>query len=143
MEGVMIRGHLHASVAVRKPDGDIAFKSWPLNSFYTGRIRQIPLIRGVMVLGETLVLGMKALAFSASVGMEEEGQELGKGAIASMITASLAFAIGVFFVMPVLASKLLEGPLGSDLASNIAEGFIRLTLFLGYLLLIGLSLIHI
>ena len=137
LEGVMIRGQRHVSVAVRRPDGDIALESWALNPLYTGRLRRIPIVRGVIVLAETLILGMRALSFSANVGMEAEGQELGKGAMATMIAVSLTFAIGVFFVIPVLASKSLESPLGSDLASNVVEGVIRLALFLGYLLLIG------
>ena len=137
LEGVMIRGQRNVTVAVRRPDGSIALQCRPLSPLLTGRLRKWPLIRGVIVLIETLTLGMRALSYSANVGMEAEGEELGKGAMAMMIGFSLVFAIGLFFLAPLLASRLLEGVLGSDLASNVAEGVIRLALFLGYLLLIG------
>ena len=137
LEGVMIRGRRHMSVAVRRPDGGIALQCRPLNALFTGRLRQVPLLRGIFVLIETMTLGMRALAFSANVGMEEHGEELGKGAMATMIGTSLLFAIGLFFLVPVLASRSMEGALGSDVLSNAAEGAIRLVLFLGYLVLIG------
>lgn len=137
IEGVMIRGQNHFSVAVRRPNGTIAFLMEPLSLLFTGRLRKLPLVRGVIVLIETLILGMKALSFSANVGLEAEGEELGKGAMAGMIAFSLLFAVGLFFLVPVFASKALEGVLGSDLASNIAEGAIRLGLFFAYIVLIG------
>ena len=137
IEGVMIRGQNHISVAVRRPDGTIAIQMQPLSPLFTGRLRKLPLVRGVIVLIETLILGMKALSFSANVGMEAEGEELSKGAMAGMIAFSLLFAVGLFFLVPVFASKALEGVLGSDLASNIAEGAIRLGLFFAYIVLIG------
>ena len=97
----------------------------------------MPLLRGVIVLAETLTLGMKALTYSANVAAEAEGMEIGKGAIALMMATSLAFGVGVFFLLPVFASTPLEGLFGRDLISNIAEGAIRLSLFVGYVYLIG------
>lgn len=137
LEGVMIRGQSNMSVAVRRPDGSIAVQCQPLNSLFTGRLRRIPLIRGVIALAETLTLGMRALSYSASIGMDEEGEELSKGALAGMMLVSLTVAIGLFFVLPVLASRALEGPLGSSLAANVVEGALRLGLFLAYIVLIG------
>ena len=133
----MIRGQRHVSVAVRRPDGGIALQCKPLGNLFTGRARQFPLIRGVVALVETLILGMRALSYSANVAAEAEGQEIGRGAIAGMIVVSLLFAVGLFFMVPVLASKPLEGALGSDHLSNLAEGLIRLALFVAYILLIG------
>jgi uncharacterized protein YqhQ len=137
IEGVMIRGQGHVSIAVRRPDGSIAQQCQPLSPLFTGRLRRLPLLRGVIVLVETLALGMKALTYSANVAAEAEGMEIGKGAIALMMATSLAFGVGVFFLLPVLASTPLEGALGNDLLSNIAEGAIRLSLFVGYVYLIG------
>ena len=137
IEGVMIRGQRHASIVVRRPDGALARKCEPLNQIYTGRLRRIPVIRGVLVLAETLGLGMRALMYSANVGAEAEGQEIGKGAMAATLTFSIAFAVGLFFILPVLASRAVEGPLGSDILSNLVEGVIRLGLFVGYILFIG------
>jgi uncharacterized protein YqhQ len=137
LEGVMIRGQRYACVAVRRPDGTIALRSDPISTLFTGGFRKVPLLRGVIVLVETLILGMKALTFSANVGLEAEGEEIGKGAMAGMLAFALLFAVGLFFLVPVLASKPLEGLLGSDLLSNLAEGLIRLSVFLAYIYLIG------
>ena len=137
LEGVMIRGRKHASVAVRRPDGTIARTSIPLGGWLTGPMRRAPLVRGVLTLAETLTLGMRALSYSANVAAEAEGEELGKGAMAGMIATSLALAIAIFFLTPLFASRPLEGMLGSDVLSNVAEGVIRLALFLGYIVLIS------
>ena len=95
------------------------------------------MLRGVIVLIETLMLGMRALTYSANVGVEAEGDEIGKGAMAVTFAISLTFAVGLFFLIPVLASKAVERPLGSDLLSNLAEGLFRLAIFLAYIYLIG------
>ena len=137
IEGVMIRGRTNVSVAVRRPDGTIALQSRLLSPLFTGRLRQVPLVRGVIALSETLILGMRALSYSANVGIEEEGKEIGKVSMVTMTLVSLLFAIGLFFLVPVFASRGLEGALGSSYATNIAEGLIRLVIFLAYILLIG------
>lgn len=143
IEGVMIRGANYYAVAVRRQNGTVATKSERLGSILTGNLRKIPLVRGVLVLGETMVIGMKALSFSAAASGEEEDaegnevEELGKGAMALMIGFSLLFAIGLFFLIPVFASKALEGPLGSAVAANIAEGVIRLLIFFAYIYFIS------
>ena len=127
LEGVMIRGQTSMSVAVRRPDGTVALRCTPLSQLFTGSLRRVPLLRGVIVLIETLTLGMRALNYSANVGMEAEDEELGSGAVVGMIGIALVFGIGLFFLVPVFASKSLEGVLGSDLLSNLVEGIIRLT----------------
>ena len=144
LEGVMIRGQRHVAVAVRRPNGGIAVQCKPLSTGLTGRLRRLPLARGVIVLVETLALGMRALSYSANVGMEspdaveeDEPEEIGRGAIAGMLLLSLVFAIGLFFLIPLFASRPLEGKFGNDLLSNVAEGLIRLALFLAYVWLIG------
>ena len=137
LEGVMIRGQSCASVAVRRPDGTIALRSDPISPLFTGRARRLPLVRGVVALLETFILGMRALVYSANVAAEAEGEEIGKGAIAGVLATALLFAVGLFFLVPVFASRPLEGLLGSDIVSNLVEGLIRLALFLGYVVLIG------
>ena len=137
LEGVMIRGQRHVSVAVRRADGGIALQCKRINPLFTGRLRRIPLVRGIIVLIETMTLGMRALNYSANVGMEGEGEELGKGTLAAMIGVSLLLATVLFFLAPLQASRWLEGTLGSALVTNIVEGVIRLGIFLGYLMLIG------
>ena len=137
IEGVMIRGQRNIAIAVRRPDGSIALKRQPLTPIFTGRLRRIPLARGVIAMAETLTLGMRALTYSANVAAEAEGEEISARSMAGMMAVSLTIAIGLFFLVPVLASDRLEGLLGSSLMANIAEGVIRLGLFLGYILLIG------
>ena len=137
IEGVMIRGQRNIAIAVRRPDGSIALKRQPLTPIFTGRLRRIPLARGVIAMAETLTLGMRALSYSANVAAEAEGEEISARSMAGMMAVSLTIAIGLFFLVPVLASDRLEGLLGSSLMANIAEGAIRLGLFLGYILLIG------
>ena len=137
LEGVMIRGLRSASVAVRRADGEICLRSFPINPIFNGRLRRIPFVRGVTVLAETIGLGMRALMYSANVSLESQGEEIGKGAMAGMLTVSLVFAVGLFFLVPVFASRGLEGAIGSDLVTNLVEGLIRLGLLLGYLILIG------
>lgn len=133
----MIRGQRNIAIAVRRPDGSIALKRQPLTPIFTGRLRRIPLARGVIAMAETLTLGMRALSYSANVAAEAEGEEISARSMAGMMAVSLTIAIGLFFLVPVLASDRLEGLLGSSLMANIAEGVIRLGLFLGYILLIG------
>ncbi len=94
-------------------------------------------MRGVIALVETLTLCMRALRYSANVGVEAEGEELSSGAVAGMIAVALVFGVGLFFVIPVFASRSLEGWVGSDLVTNVIEGIIRLGIFLGYIVLIG------
>ena len=137
LEGVLIRGQRHAAIAVRRPDGTMALKCEPLSSVYTGGLRKVPVLRGILVLAETLTLGMRALTYSANVAAEAEGEEIGKGAMALTFAVSMVFAIGLFFMVPLLASTAVEGPLGSDLLANLVEGVIRLGVFLAYIYLIG------
>ena len=146
LEGVMIRGQTHMAVAVRRPNGAIATHLRPLGSLYTGVLRRIPLVRGVITLVETLGLGMRALSYSSSVSMEDpeadpdsdvQSEELGKGAVALMLILSFGFAIVLFFLLPLFASRPLEGLFGNDIASNVAEGAIRLVVFVAYIWLIG------
>ena len=94
-------------------------------------------MRGVIAMAETLTLGMRALSYSANVAAEAEGEEISKGSMAGMMVVSLSLAIGIFFLIPVFASDWLEELIGSALLANIAEGIIRLLLFLGYILLIS------
>ena len=144
LEGVMIRGQRHVAVAVRRPNGRIAVQCRPLSAWLTGPLRRLPLARGVIILAETLTLGMRALSYSANVGLESpdaenevETDEIGSGAVAGMLILSMVFAIGLFFLIPLFASRPLEGKFGNDLLSNVTEGLIRLALFLAYIWLIA------
>lgn len=138
IEGVMIRGHRFSCVAARRPNGEITSIVSPLSSLYTGAIRRIPMIRGIIVLIETLVLGTKALLYSTNVSLEQEGQELGKWSTGLMLTISLGFSVGLFFMLPLLVTVFLDQYIKSDFLTNMTEGITRLAIFLAYIWCIGL-----
>lgn len=143
IEGVMIRGRNHFSLAVRRQDGTIYRRQEPLNSMFTGPVRRIPLLRGILVLLESLSLGVKALRRSANIAMQEEQgdehEELPGWAMAGTLAVSMLFGIGVFFLLPLFIVKLTDPHISSDLASNVIEGAIRLTILVAYIKAIGLS----
>tara|TARA_Y100000590_G_scaffold469651_1_gene658897 strand:- start:7982 stop:8884 length:903 start_codon:yes stop_codon:yes gene_type:complete len=137
IEGVMIKGQNSVSVAVRRSDGSIAFLRNPIHPFFKGISKKIPLIRGIVTLAESLIVGMKSLVFSANVSAEQENDEISKSEMVGILSLSLVMAIGLFLILPIVASQPFEGLMGSDIASNIAEGVIRLAIFILYILLIG------
>ena len=137
IEGVMIRGPQTMAIACRRPDGGIATRQQTLGSVYSGGLRQIPFIRGVIVLWETLALGMSALMWSSSVQLGEEEEEPG-GSMWVMVVVSLVIVGGIFFAGPLLLADLLHGIIGSDLAVVALEGLIRLGVIVGYVAAIGL-----
>ena len=138
IEGIMIRGQNNVAIAVRAPSGNIVTRVKKINTLFTGKLRSIPIIRGVIALAETLSLGMEALNYSSQVTNDEEDSPPGKFSSAIMILISLSIAIGLFFILPLVVSKPFEGLLGSDVVSNVAEGIIRLAVFLIYVTVISL-----
>ncbi|MBR97067.1 MAG: hypothetical protein CL887_01045, partial [Dehalococcoidia bacterium] len=128
----------HFSVSVRNPSGQIITQTKSVPSLLSSRFKQIPFIRGIITLAETLILGMDALSFSSSIASGEEHEKPSKFSIALMLSISLTVAIILFFLLPLIASTPLEGMFGNDVASNMGEGVIRLSIFLLYVFLIGL-----
>jgi len=139
IEGVMMRGQNSLVTAVRRPDGGIAIDSQRLPPFSTSRLRRMPVIRGVIVLLETLILGYKSLIYSANVSMEEEGEKISGGAAWGMVAASVAFVVAVFFIVPLFIARTLDVYIESSVLFHLVEGFIRLGVFIAYLKIIGLS----
>jgi len=139
MEGVMMRGLNSMAVAVRHPSGGIVIHNEPLESpLYTSRWWRLPFLRGLVVLWDTLVLGMRSLIYSANVALEEEEVEFRGPAVWGLVLVSLTFTIGIFFLVPLLLVGLIDRFITSALVSNLIEGVLRLGLFLGYIGLIGL-----
>jgi uncharacterized protein YqhQ len=140
IEGVMMRGRRNVAMSVRRTSGDIQTIAEPLPAALTAgnRLLKVPLLRGVLVLYETLVIGTRMLMRSASIAAEGEDIELGKGTIAVTMVVSIGFAVGLFFLLPLFLSMFAEGAADSDLVGNVAEGLIRLVIFVGYIALIGL-----
>jgi len=142
LEGVMMRGPASWSVACRKPDESIAVERHDLPSIAQRHPwLKWPLLRGCLVLGESLAIGIRALKISANYALEEEEQLSDKQLGWTLGTAMLFFS-AVFIVLPVLGTRLIESFIG-DLSKeepflfNLIEGGIRLGMFVGYLLLIG------
>lgn len=142
MEGVMMRGPKLVAVAVRKPDGSIVVKHEPFESI-TKRIKflGLPLLRGAVVLIESLILGIRALTFSGDVAMESEKKPVKRGRLDSMwmaLTLIIAFVIGLglFFYVPLLLTDLTG--VKSGILFNLVDGIFRLTIFLLYIYCISL-----
>ena len=134
----MMRGQKAMVTVVRRPNGDLAVDSQPLAAIYTGWMRKAPLIRGIVVLIEALVLGTKSLLYSANVSLEEEEKKISGKSVWAMIAIALAFAIVVFFMAPLFLTKLFDPYISSSLVFNLIEGFIRLGIFIIYLKLMTL-----
>jgi len=136
VEGVMMRGEDRWAVAVRTPDGDIEVVTHPVPR-WAERYASIPLVRGVANLAESLSLGMRALTWSANRQVPEEEQVSGKAMGATMAVA-FAFFAGVFILVPALGARGLSGRLGlGKWEFHLLEGILSLSIFLGYLSLIG------
>jgi len=137
----MIRGQSRAALAVRRPDGIIVRRSIPLETWANSSLRNIPFLRGVLVLLETLLVGMKSLTISANEAAAdenpEEDQQLSSVAMASLLTVSLILGIGIFFLIPVFVSRLVDNSGANNFIANLVEGGIRLALFIGYVWIIG------
>ena len=144
IEGVMIRGRSHFSLAVRRQDGTIERRQEPLNPLYNGPLRRIPLTRGVLTLLETLILGIKTLQISADLAAADpqqnkpDGQNIPGWILASTLAFSLIFGIGLFFLLPIGIVRLLEPIIGAGLLSETIEGALRLTILIAYITAIGL-----
>jgi uncharacterized protein YqhQ len=147
LEGVMMRGPGNWAVAVRTPSGEIAQVSKPIDSAMARHwVFRLPVIRGVMALGESLAIGFRALAISANYAAQEEvkegedpaevSTELSRGALIFAFAVAIGFAVVLFKVTPGLITELL--PIKSTGWFVIVEGAIRVTIFVAYLSLISL-----
>jgi uncharacterized protein YqhQ len=147
LEGVMMRGPANWAVAVRTPNGDIAHVARPVVSgMARHKVLRLPVIRGVMALGESLAIGFRALAISANYAAQEEGEEgkageepeteLSRGALFFAFAVAIGFALVLFKVTPGLLTELL--PISNGGWFVIVEGLIRVAIFIAYLTLISL-----
>lgn len=133
----MIRGRNNTSIAVRRMDGGIEVSTRPLATLYKGKWREVPLVRGVIALIETVVLGTGALMYSAQVSTETEQEKITPGMIWGSVIMGVVLAVALFFVLPLLAARLLDPFISSAFLSNVIEGVIRIILFIVYLAVIG------
>jgi uncharacterized protein YqhQ len=151
LEGVMMRGVSVWAVAVRKPSeeqlaqgddrdlreaakGEIEVVSEPLvSALKRHRILRVPIVRGVVALGQSLKIGFKALGISADAQAASHDEEIGKGMWVGTIIFSLALAIGLFFLLPVGITSIFKDSLPNSLVFVVVEKLIRIAIFLGYL----------
>ena len=140
IEGVMIRGKKGVAISVRQPNGELNIERQPLASIYKGRLREMPLIRGIIALVETLVLGTQSLLHSAQVAAAEEvGEKIPTALLWGTVAVSLALGVVLFFMVPLFATRYLIDPyIESALLSNVFEGLIRIGIFIAYLKVISL-----
>ncbi|MBN2025743.1 MAG: DUF1385 domain-containing protein [Actinobacteria bacterium] len=142
IEGVMMRGRRFWALAVRKPDGDIFTQTEPLNSFLVRHPGwDKPFLRGIFVLGESLVLGWRALSISADIALEEETEGKGIGWLQKTIsiTVAVALAVGLFIALPTWLAPRMMGDDTPVWLWNMVEGGMRVAFFIAYLLLVSLS----
>ena len=138
IEGVMMRGQKTVVTVVRRSNGELATNVQSLAAIYTGWMRKTPLMRGIIVLIEAMVLGIKTLLYSANMSLEEEEEEISGWLIWTLVAVSLALAVGLFFMVPLFLTTLLNLYIDSSLVFHLIEGFIRLAIFIAYLKLMTL-----
>jgi hypothetical protein len=137
IEGVMMRGKHVIAVATRHPDGKIGVQTRELAPLYSGKLRKTPIIRGIIALIESLVLGIQTLMESANIALEEEKTELSGWTTFGIIAAALVFAIAVFFLLPLAITTPIKSHV-SPVVFAIVEGVIRVGLFILYLKLVSM-----
>lgn len=136
MEGVMMRGPRSWAVAVRTPEGDIEVVTHDAPT-WAERWAKVPLVRGVMGLGESMSLGFKALAWSADRQIPEE-ERISSKAMGITMGFALALFTAIFILIPAFVNKGVADYFGVEgFAFHLLEGGIRLAIFLGYIVLIG------
>jgi len=137
IEGVIMRGKSSVAMAVRSPENEIITFQEKLTGIYTSKLSKIPFLRGLIVLWDSLGLGMRYLTISANVQTGED-EKLEGPALYLTLAFSLALGIGLFFLLPAFISGLLARYASlNSWESNLIEGALRLLLLIGYLWGIG------
>jgi len=137
IEGVMMRGVDHWSLAVRKPDESIGVRDFPLVSWMVRYpYLKVPVVRGVVALVESLAIGVRALTMSANESLGEEEEELSKKEIAVTLVVALGFAIALFFLAPLFLTGLLDRWLGEGFLFWLVEGVVRVAIFVVYIVVV-------
>ena len=144
IEGVMMRAPRAVAIAVRRPNGEIVVRKElvvPLSERFP--IVKLPIIRGAVALFSSLIIGIKALNFSANEAMTEEekgkegekaGGELSSWAMAGTMAVAFGFGICLFFLFPLYLTKLITPVIGdNNIVFNLVDGVIRVVVFLLYI----------
>lgn len=167
IEGVMMRGRHSIATAIRRPDNSLYLYEEALTpKLYQNKLFRLPFLRGMLLLWEMMVLGTRMMTLSANVSsgavdpeeLEEKTSnataqstvdstpaaeqevrppQLGGASLVVTVLISLSFAVGIFFIVPLLVANLFHSQLGEGWLYLTLEGLVRLTLLIGYLYLIG------
>ena len=137
IEGVMMRGKKAVAMAVRSPQGEIVLFEEQLPAVYRSVWFRTPFVRGVLGLWDSLELGMRYLTKAANVQTGED-EKIEGGTLVLTVLLAVALGVGIFFLLPALAAGWVDKSLSlGSWWSNLFEGFLRLTILVGYLLLVG------
>lgn len=137
IEGVLMRGKSFVVAAMRKPDGTIHLEYEKLEGIYTSHLVKIPFLRGLIILWDSLFLGMKFITKSANLQAEDDAKIEGPALYFSLFI-SISLAIGLFFILPTFIVELITRIIKiSPVFMNILEGLIRLVILIGYIWVIG------
>ena len=140
IEGVLMRGRKYVVGAFRTPEGKITVESEELTGLYQSKIAKLPFLRGLVILWDSLSLGMKFLTISANIQASEEEEKIEGGTLILTVLISLSLSVGFFFVLPTLITSFIAHliPMTNFLV-NVLEGVFRLLILVGYLWVIGFS----
>jgi uncharacterized protein YqhQ len=133
LEGVMMRGRRQATVACLKPDGSFAYKHIPIAQKRTARWAQLPVIRGLVSLGDAFTIGRESLDFSASVAIGDDEGDLHPLVQGAVFVAALAIGVGVFVILPSLIANFFSQLGAPLLVRELIEGVINLALVVAYI----------
>ena len=137
IEGVMMRGPEKVATAVRTPEGKIEIECKPVNSISDRYpILKKPMLRGCVSLGESMVMGIKSLSFSAKMAGEEDEQMSDKEIAGTVVFAFILAAV-LFVAIPTGAAKLFHVITEDPVFLNLMEGFVRLFIFVAYIFAIS------
>jgi uncharacterized protein YqhQ len=137
VEGVMMRGADHWAVAVRKPAGDIHVESHHIDSIAKRHpLFAKPFLRGILVLGQSLSIGTRALLIATNQSMDDD-EQLTSRQVGFALALAMIFFVAIFVLGPTVLFAWVQRGVGGGVLTNILEGLFRVGLFVAYLWLIG------
>ena len=151
IEGIMMRGPEKQSIVVRSPEG-LVVKTEELKLNKKNPLTRLPLIRGVMTFGASMVQGVKALMYSAEFFPEEQeepsnfdrwlekkigSEKMEKLVIYVAAVLGIAMSVGLFILLPTFIAGLIPGLTGHFFARNLVEGLVKIVIFMSYMILVS------
>lgn len=139
IEGVMMRGPKSTAIAVRKDNGEIVLKKDENHSISERyKFLKLPILRGVVSLIEMMIIGIQTLSYSATMAGYEEEETLTTKDIAIALASAVLFAVVLFIILPTVAVKFISANIKTPFLLSLAEGFLRIAIFVAYVAVISL-----